>query len=267
MRRSRLLIPLLAAALALSGVAGPLSAVAADVDATAGYTITLGGINIADAKVHFTDAADTYDLALEANVSGLGALVASGTAKAESSGTTTPTGLSAQKFALLTHANGEDFSVTAGFTHGDVTEFVVTPPIVNNINRVPIERSQLTGNIGDMLAAFILRGDTLDANLCNRRMQVFTGVERFDLGLAYIRDDKATSLRTAYQGPVIQCRIKYTPISGHFTTSQMTTNLAQSDQLYIWYAPLGTTGYFIPYRVLIATTSGDLSMVLVSLKD
>ena len=193
-------------------------------------------------------------------------LVASGSAKFDSAGLSTPNGLVSQQFDLTTHANDEDFKVNVGFAGGQVTTFIVTPPLTNNLNRVPIERSQLTG-VGDMVAGFILKAPALGPQLCDHKMHVFTGVERFNLGLAYIRDDKATSLRTAYQGPVIQCRIKYTPISGHFTTSQMTTNLAQSDQLYIWYAPLGTTGYFIPYRVLIATTSGDLSMVLVSLKD
>ena len=98
-------------------------------------------------------------------------------------------------------------------------------------------------------------------------MRIFTGVERFDLAMSYLADDKATSLRTAYQGPVVQCRIKYTPISGHFTTSDSTTYLAQSNSIFIWYAPMGTTGFFIPYRVLLTTSAGDLSMVLTSLKD
>ena len=98
-------------------------------------------------------------------------------------------------------------------------------------------------------------------------MHIFTGVERFDIAMSYLADDKATSLRTGYQGPVVQCRVKYMPVSGHFTTSEMTNYLAASDHILIWYAPMGATGYFIPYRVLITTSVGDLSMVLTSLKD
>jgi hypothetical protein len=30
---------------------------------------------------------------------------------------------------------------------------------------------------------------------------------------------------------------------------------------------MGTTGYFIPYRVLLSTSVGDLSIVLTTLKD
>ena len=41
--------------------------------------------------------------------------------------------------------------------------------------------------------------------------------------------------------------------------------LAQSDRILIWYAPLRDTGYFIPYRVLLTTSMGDLSLVLTAL--
>jgi hypothetical protein len=241
-------------------------AAAGDVAADAGYLVSLGGINIASVDVKLTDAAQRYDLKLDAEVAGLGGLVASGTASIESSGTSSSGGLASQQFSLLTHANNEDFRISVQYAAGNVTAFQVSPPLNNDINRVPIERSQL-GGVRDMLAAFVLKGDGLDKALCDRKLRIFTGVERFDLAMSYLRADTATSLRTGYQGPVVQCRLKYTPISGHFTTSEMTNFLAKSDQLYLWYAPLGDTGYFLPYRVLITTSIGDLSMVLTSLKD
>ena len=257
------LLPALAATLLLFGLPAPARA---DVTATAGYLLALGGVNVATAQVQLNDGGGRYDVSLDAHVTGLAGLVASGTANIESSGADTASGLRSESFHLLTRANGEDFDIKAQFAGGGVSAFVITPPIVNNINRVPIERSQLTG-VGDMVAAFILKAPALDQSLCNRKMRIFTGIERFDLAMSDIGPDKATSLRTAYQGPVEQCRIKYTPISGHFTTSESTAYLAQSDRIFVWYAPLGSSGYFIPYRVLLATSVGDLSMVLTSLKD
>ena len=35
--------------------------------------------------------------------------------------------------------------------------------------------------------------------------------------------------------------------------------------ILIWYAPLRDTGYLVPYRVLLTTSMGDLSMVLTNL--
>ena len=259
MATSRLL-HLLPAALLLLGA----GAARADTAAGASYVINLGGNIIATASFKFSDTGGKYDLDLSANVSGIAQLVAAGTAKADSTGTVAADGLHSTAFNLITHSGGEDFKVQVAYAGGDVSAFVITPPIVNNINRIPIERKQLS-NVNDMLAAFILKGDKLDKSLCDQHEHIFTGIERFDLDFRYAKDDTATSARTGYQGPVVLCHIDYKPISGHYTTSEITNSLAQDDRILIWYAPLHDTGYFIPYRVLLTTSMGDLSMVLTSL--
>ena len=65
---------------------------------------------------------------------------------------------------------------------------------------------------------------------------------------------------------MVLCTVDYDPVSGHFTSSDITNYLADSDRIVIWYAPLGETGYFIPYRVLLGTDMGDLSMVLTEMR-
>ena len=239
-------------------------ALAADVNGTASYVVSLSGINIATLSVDLKDDGKRYSMDLNATVAGLGQMVASGTASVKSSGTSTGKKLTSQEFDLVTVANREKFSVDISYSGGNVASFKVDPPLVNNIDRVPIERSHLTG-ANDMLAAFVFKGGTLDKSLCSRKSGVFTGVERFNIAMSYAKDDVATSPRTGYQGPVILCNIRYTPVSGHFTTSEMTNYLADSDRILIWYAPMGDTGFFVPYRVLLTTSVGDLSMVLTKL--
>ncbi|MEO5806547.1 DUF3108 domain-containing protein [Devosia sp.] len=240
-------------------------AAAADVDATAKYVVTLGGLNVANISVELKDDGQKFGLDLKANVAGLANMVASGSATVSASGRSTSSTLRPEEFDLMTHANGEDFSVDVSYAGGDVSAFKVDPPLVDNYNRVPIERRHLT-DVTDMLSSFVFKGGKLDKTLCQHKMQIFTGVERFNIGLTYTSADEATSPRTGYQGPVILCNIKYTPVSGHFTTSEMTTYLADSDRILIWYAPLGETGYFIPYRLLLTTSVGDLSMVLTQMQ-
>jgi len=240
------------------------SAHAADVDASASYVLTLGGINIAQMTVDLEDDGSRYSLDLSANVAGLGTLVASGTASAHSEGRSTGETLVADTFGLETRANGETFDVDVTFSGRDVSAFKVEPPILDNYERVPIERSHLTG-VGDFLSAFVLKGAALDESLCQRQSRIFTGVERFNIDMRFAGEDEATSPRTGYQGPVVLCSVDYDPISGHFTSSDITTYLADSDRIVIWYAPLGETGFFVPYRVLLGTNMGDLSMVLTAL--
>ncbi len=240
-------------------------ATAAPMKAVAEYTVTMGGTQMANVEVALDDDGASYRLVGNAKISGLARLIASGTAKLQSSGASTSTGLRSQRFDLLTRASGEDFTVAITYAGGKVDTFKVNPPIINNIDRVAIERKQLVGNINDMAAAFVLKGEALDADLCNRQMEIFTGVERFNLRLSYAKGDQATSKRTGYQGPVVLCNVRYTPVSGHYTSSEVTQDLASKERILIWYAPLGTPGYYIPYRALVTTESGDLSVVLTSL--
>lgn len=244
---------------------GAVAPAAADASASANYVINLGGTIIANARFRLTEGAGDYDLTLDANITGIAQLIASGVAKMESMGSSSSDGLHSGSFDLLTRSGGEDFSVTVQYTRGDVSAFVINPPIVNNIDRVPLERKQLNG-VNDMLAAFVLKGSRLDRSLCDHHARIFTGIERFDLDFRFAKDDVATSLRTGYQGPVVLCNIRYTPISGHYTTSEITNSLAQDDRILVWYAPLRDTGFFIPYRVLLTTSMGDLSMVLTGLE-
>jgi len=233
---------------------------------TARYVVNLAGANVASIDLRLEDDGSTYDLALTADITGLGQLVGSGTGNIQSRGDVLGAGLASRDFSLLTRSGGEDFRVAVEFAGGDVTAFRVEPPITDNAGRVPIERKDLRG-VNDMLAAFVVRAPGLDQSVCRRDMQVFTGVERFDLSMTFTGADIATSPRTGYQGPVVLCSLRYTPVSGHFTTSEMTSFLTGNDRILIWYAPLGTTGYFIPYRVLISTSIGDLSMVLTAMKS
>jgi hypothetical protein len=246
----------------LTALMGLLAAGPAAADsARATYVLTLGGTIIANADFTLVEDGKSYELKLDANVAGLASLIGSGIARATSKGSVTADGLRSTSFDLLTRSGGEDFTVSVSYDRSSVTAFKVTPPIVDTIDRIPLERKHL-GNVNDMLAPFVLRGSKLDRSLCDYRQQVFTGVERFDLAFRFAREDVATSQRTGYQGPVVLCNVRYKPISGHYTSSEITNSLAQDERILVWYAPLRDTGFFIPYRVLLNTSIGDLSMVL-----
>lgn len=240
-------------------------ALAAAVDANARYVVSLAGVNIASVAIDFKDDGSSYKIDLGAQVSGVGTLVSSGTAAAESSGSSGTSSLAANGFNLETRTKTDKFNVDVQYNSGNATGFQVDPPLVNNIGRVALERKHLR-QVTDPLGSFIIKADSLSPEICNRRLKVFTGIERYDIAMSFAEAQNATSRRTGYQGPVMLCRLDYIPVSGHFKTSEMTTYLANSDRILIWYAPLQDTGYFIPYRVLLGTDAGDLSMVLTGLK-
>lgn len=245
-------------------VLAPPAAQAQQPGALAQYVVTLNGINVAylNIRLHAQDSA--YQLDLTADVAGLAQIVAQGSGTVNSSGRVTGTGLASDQFYLETRTSAERFSVETRYAGGTANHFAVSPPLPENPDRVAVTAAHRRG-VNDPVAAFILRGAALDQSLCNRTMAIFTGIERFDLQLSFAQMDSATSTRTGYQGPVVACAMRYAPISGHFNSSQITAYLRDNQRMMAWFAPLGDTGFFIPYRVLIGTSFGDLSMVLTSL--
>lgn len=251
-----------AAACGLALLSAP--AAAAELQATADYLVNLGGTSIASVSVRLSDTGRHYAMALDARITGLAQFVASGTARMGSAGRSTGSGLVSEKFDLQTRAQGEDFTVAVEYASNDVTAFLVDPPLISPVDRVALERKHLR-DVNDMLAAFVLKGGALDAGLCDRKLRIFTGLERFNVDMRFLRGEEATSKRTGYQGPVVLCSLRYSPVSGHSPSSEVTNYLADDGQILIWYAPLRAPGYFIPYRVLVTTSVGDLSMVLTDL--
>ncbi|HQZ11626.1 MAG TPA: DUF3108 domain-containing protein [Devosia sp.] len=238
----------------------------AGVKAVATYGVSLGGTSIASVSISLTDSGERYSMGLNARITGLAQLVTNGSIKADSAGASTPAGLVSEKFDMRTRSGDVDYTVDLAFAKKEVTQFIVTPPIINNIDRVALERRHLHG-VNDILAALVVRGGALDAGLCKRREQVFTGTERFNLTMSFARMEEATSKRTGYQGPLVLCNVAYAPVSGHYTTSEFTNYLKGQGRILIWYAPLNEAGYFIPYRALISTSAGDLSVVLDKLEQ
>jgi len=241
-------------------------AIGAPISIVAKYVINVGGTIIANVDITLDDDSRNYTLDLEARVSGLGNLVASGNANINVTGSSQNNQLFGNDFRLQTNSPQGQSEVIASFEQRNISAFYSTPPLPPHFDQVPLQRSQLK-NVNDMLSAFIIKSDRLGPQICDRTLKIFTGVERFDLQMRYATSETATSARTGYQGPVILCQLKYNPIAGHYASSEITNYLKTSERILIWYAPVVGSDVFIPYRVLIGTSFGDMSMVLTNLSQ
>lgn len=250
--------------LSLGFVGGVTGLYAQSAATHASYVVNMGGINAAYINIRFDTDGRDYQLDLTADVAGLAQIIASGSGVVNSTGKISSSGLASERFFLETRAEGERFSLESQYSNGTANRYVVNPPLTENADRVAVSSAHRNG-VNDPLAAFIVRGAALNGDLCRREMKIFTGIERFDMKLGFSEMQEATSGRTGYQGPVVLCAMRYVPISGHFRSSEITNYLKDNQRMLIWYMPLKDSGYYIPYRVLIGTNFGDLSMVLTKL--
>lgn len=250
--------------LGLSITTAPATATAKNTDVVGKYTITLRGINIANANISLKAKNTGYDITVDASVTGLATLIASGSASIRSSGYVGGKKLVSDQFQLVTKSKGETFTIKYSANQGRVGAISIDPPLAKNASRVSIKQSHLTG-VTDPMSVFVIKSAKLDKSVCERTAKVFTGIERYNLALSFAELQTATSKRTGYQGPVVLCSMKYIPVSGHFGSSQMTRYMQDNQRFLVWFAPLEGSDYLIPYRVIIGTQYGDLSMVLTSL--
>src|SRR5690606_38605697 len=109
----------------------------------------------------------SYRLDLAADVTGLAQVVAQGSGAVNSAGVVTNAGLQSTRFYLETRTANESFRLQTAYANGNAAEGTVTPPLIENPDRVPVASSHRSG-VNDPLAAFILRGTALDASLCER---------------------------------------------------------------------------------------------------
>lgn len=240
---------------------------ASNISAKARYSIALRGFSIATAKIDLLASARDFSIDVDTRVSGLARLVASGSAKVISKGFVRGTGLRTEFFNLETLANEQRFNL--GFQNnnaGNVVHIALEPTPVKNESRVKIRPSHKR-NVIDPMSAFVIRTNKLDRSICQRTARVFTGLERYDLKFSFTAIEEAKSRKSPYKGMLVACNIRYVPISGHFGSSQMTRYMRDNERFTVWFAPLESGNMVIPYRVLIGTENGDLTMNLRKLEQ
>jgi hypothetical protein len=244
-------------AAALGMAAAPAGAQTLQAD----YKITLGGLSIGVASLRAKFAADKYDLALAAKLTGLVGAVTGGSGSATAAG-----GLGAAQPVPATYSvrssNGKETrTVRMALTGGNVQNFAIEPPLEDKPEdgkRVPVEPVHKRG-IVDPISALVMpmkngAAGTIDPTACNRTIPVFDGASRFNVTLSY----KATQTISTegYSGPVLICAARYQPIAGHKPERKSTKFMIENRDMEAWLVPVNGSRVLAPYRIAVKTQVG-----------
>jgi hypothetical protein len=91
-------------------------------------------------------------------------------------------------------------------------------------------------------------------------VSIFDGRSRFDLALSFKRVEQVKAER-GYAGPALVCAVRYTPVSGHRTSSKGARLLTGSKDIEVWLAPVEGTRALAPFKVLLPTSIGQATMI------
>ncbi|ACL55218.1 DUF3108 domain-containing protein [Methylobacterium nodulans] len=245
-------LPVLALAAGLS--AAPAGA--ATLEAT--YRVTLAGLSVGKAalRMEITDRR-RYELHLDAALNGLARMLWGGQGSAQSRGVLDGAAVRPRAFQLDALYGGTPISERIMLDDGRITSVSMSPDARVRPDRVP-PRPGDDRNVVDPLSALI--GPQLSPpgaptpRDCERTLPVHDGTARFDIPLG--EGEAQTFGGTGYAGPVVLCRARYVPLSGHRPKRWVVQYMRENRDLRVWLAPVGHSRVLAPVRIEVGTTFG-----------
>lgn len=224
------------------------------------YSINFGIATIGKANVdaRFTDHG--YAAAITGATYGIVRLVSDASASLNGNGRLASNSVQPNRYSLDTNEGGFRTQVRMGMRNGSVTDLSAAPQPVEADDRVPLTANH-KHNVVDPVGAFIVSlapGRSPDGQkACDRTVRVFDGWQRYDVRLTYKETQTITG---AYAGDVFVCTARYVPVAGYRTSLDSVQYMAANKRLEVTLAPIKGTGVLVPYRILIGTKFGDLTI-------
>jgi hypothetical protein len=248
-RRLPTLAPALALAFLLPGLAQ-----AGSVDLN--YAVSLAGIPIGVATLDGEVGADRYRLKVGAKLSGLASMVSDGKGAAEASGALVDGRVLSAGYALIATNTQMSRTIQIGMSAGDIYGVKVEPPFEEKADRIPVTAAQKRGVL-DPVSALVMpmrAENPLNPANCDRSLPVFDGSQRFNVVLSY--SGTKTVKTASHHGPVLVCKARYIPVSGHRPARKTTKYMADNRDMEAWLVPIAGTRVLIPYRIAVKTMIG-----------
>jgi hypothetical protein len=249
-------LAVLAGALALAAGATPAFAQEA---VNVGYSIRLLGLSLGTAGLSAKISPSSYEMELNAQLSGVATIVSKAQGGARSSGSIEQGRVLSRAYATASSNSRETRTVRMALNSGSVRSVEVVPPPEPHADRIPVTEAHKRGVI-DPLSALVMpvsgRGDLIGPAACDRTIPVFDGYARFDVTLSYAGAKQVQS--PAYSGPVAVCKARYTAIAGHRANRKQTDYMEKNRQMEVWLMPVEGARVVTPYRIQVATQVGQL---------
>ena len=222
------------------------------------YTVSLAGVPVGKGAWVIDIADNQFTAAASGATAGLLRIFASGQGSGASRGYIVGGNPVPASFAatITSDKKTEEIRMTLG--SGDVKEFVVTPILPEDPERIPVTEAHRHG-VSDPMTGTLLRvagnGNPLTPQACQRTTPIFDGRMRYDLKFAYKRMENVKSEK-GYGGPVVVCAVYFTPIAGFVPSRSSIKYLTSQREMEVWLAPIASTHVLVPYRVSIPTPMG-----------
>jgi len=222
------------------------------------YAVTLAGMPVGKGAWVIDIAENQFTAAASGATAGLLRVFASGQGSGASrgyivSGNPVPASFAA---SITTDKKTEEIRMTLG--SGDVKEFIVTPEVPPDSERIPVTEAHRRG-VSDPMTGSLMRvsgtGNPVGPQACQRTNQIFDGRMRYNLQFAYKRMEQVKADK-GYEGPVVVCSVTFVPLAGYVPSRAAVKYLTAQRDMEVWLAPVAATRVLVPFRVSVPTPIG-----------
>ena len=224
----------------------------------ASYSVTLGGLPIGHGNWVIDIGDDRFSTSASGATAGILRVFASGHGQSTARGAVSGGHLVSSSYASSIQTDRKYDEVHMVINAGTVKEFSAEPPNTPDASRVPLTDAHRRG-VSDPMTATLIRipgsGEIVVPQACQRTLSIFDGRMRYDLALAFKRFETVRS-QAGYQGPVVVCAVRFSPIAGHVPSRYALRYLADLHDMEMWLAPIAGTRVVAPYRVSVPTPIG-----------
>jgi len=222
------------------------------------YAVTLGGVPIGKGAWVVEISENQYTAAASGATTGLLRVLSTGQGSGASrgymiSGIPVPASFAA---SITTDKKTEEIRMT--LASGDVKDFVITPEVQPDSERIPVTEAHRRG-VSDPMTGSLVRvpgaGNPVGPQACQRTNSIFDGRMRYNLQFAYKRMEHVKADK-GYEGPAVVCSVTFVPLAGYIPSRAAIKYLIAQRDMEVWLAPIAATRVLVPFKVSIPTPIG-----------
>lgn len=234
-------------------------------DFAAAYAIAFLGLPVGEARLALARTGARYAIDLHAGLRGLAGFFLDGEGTATAQGRLARAGsreaaggISPDGYTLASRYAGKPLGVAVRLAGGRVREATVEPAPAPRPDRIPVAEADRVGVVDPLSALLVPLGssDTIEPDLCERRIPVFDGAMRSDLVLS--RGARVAVAEGPYRGPALDCRVRWVPVAGHRANGSVVRRMAENDAMRVRLAPVPGGAWLAPLAISVATGWGTV---------
>ncbi len=220
------------------------------------YRATLSGLTVGNGTLLLDLSQNRFSVSAKGRAAGLMRMFGGGDGEGAAQGSITGKKLITATYAHTIRTHKKVQSINMTLASGNVKQLEISPPLEPDNDRVPITDALKRGVVDPASAGIIpaAGANGVGPEACAQKIPVFDGRLRFDLTLAYKREESVHA--EGYRGPAVVCRVTFEPLGGHDNGKAAIKYLRANREIELWFAPIAGTPFLALFRISLPTPLG-----------